>query len=198
MDGIRWLVDQDPWQHAVVFARGIDPEELGLRWGGVPGSVASPITQAEAWDMVLDLGTEDDDGVRVGACAGWSFAIEYGLGGGGGGRLSEFSVNGVEAVSLEPSPGHPPSTFAYARDGVEVCGFGIGEEVWRWGRVPDLLLPELMAAGVLGPDGQDARPEYEDHRDRDRRTPALIETRFGLFLPRDTVVSGRLPAFVIR
>ncbi|WP_420082116.1 hypothetical protein ACN6AT_34470 [Streptomyces sp. JL4002] len=62
----------------------------------MPGSVASPITQAEAWDMVLDLGTDDDDVVRVGACAGWSFAIEYGLGGGGGGRLSEFSVNGVE------------------------------------------------------------------------------------------------------
>ncbi|MFJ6484535.1 DUF6461 domain-containing protein [Streptomyces sp. NPDC091682] len=195
--GIQWLVDQDPWQHTVVFARGIEPEELGLRMGGTPGSVVSPITDAQAWDMVLDLSTDDEDVVRVGACAGWSFAIEYGLGDGGG-RLSEVSLNGVEAVGLEPSPDHPPSMFAYARDGVHVCSFGIGEEVWRWGEDPDLLLPELIAAGVLHPDGQYARPESEDYRDRDRHTLALIEARFGLLLPRDAMAHQRLPAFLIR
>ncbi|MFF9982400.1 hypothetical protein [Streptomyces erythrochromogenes] len=197
VDGIQWLVDQDPWQHAVVFARGIDPEELGLRMGGALGTVASPITAAEAWDRALDLGTDDDNVVRVGACAGWSFAIEYGLGDGDG-RLSDISINGVEVVGLEPSPDHPPSMFAYARDGVEVCSFGIGEEVWRWGDDPDLLLPELIAAGVLHPDGPYARSEGEDYRARDRHTLALIEAGFGLSLPRDPVVHQRLPAFLIR
>ncbi|MFD5513090.1 hypothetical protein ACFWIB_35795 [Streptomyces sp. NPDC127051] len=51
--GIQWLVDQDDWQHGVVFARGIEPEELGVRMGSTPGSVVSPITDTEAWNMVL-------------------------------------------------------------------------------------------------------------------------------------------------
>lgn len=87
--------------------------------------------------------------------------------------------------------------FSYARDGADVCGFGIGEEVWRWGDQPNLLLPELIAAGVLYPDGEYARPEDEPHRDRDRHTLSLIEARFGLLLPRDDVEKQRLPAFII-
>ncbi|MFI5967873.1 DUF6461 domain-containing protein [Streptomyces asoensis] len=194
--GIQWLVDQDDWRHGVVLARGIEPEELGVRMGGRPGSVVSPITDTEAWNMVLDLATDDDDVVRVGACCGWSFGVEYGMGDGGG-RLVEISRNGVEAIHLDPSPDHPPAMFSYARDGADVCGFGIGEEVWRWGEQPDLLLPELTAAGVLHPDGEYARPDGESYRDRDRHTLALIETRFGLCLPRDEVVNQRLPAFLI-
>lgn len=180
----------------MVFARGITPKELGLRMGGVPGSVVSPITGTEAWDMVLDLATDDDDVVRVGARGDWSFAVEYGLGDGGE-RLADVSRNGVEVVHLNPSVDHPPAMFSYARDGVDVCRFGIGEEVWRWGDRPDLLLPELVAAGVLHPDGEYARPDSESYRDRDRHTLALIETRFGLSLPRDEVENERLPAFII-
>ncbi|MGE7384285.1 DUF6461 domain-containing protein [Streptomyces sp. NPDC004126] len=194
--GIQWLVEQDDWQHSVVFARGITPEELGLRMGGVRDSVASPITDAEAWTMVLDLATDDDDVVRVGAHGGWSFAVEYGLGDGAQ-RLVDISRNGVEAIHLDPSVDHPPAMFSYTRDGVDVCGFGIGEEVWRWGEQPDLLLPELIAAGVLHSDGEYARPEDEPYRDRDRHTLALMESRFGLHLPRDVWENERLPAFVI-
>ncbi|MCC0097683.1 hypothetical protein K7B10_23465 [Streptomyces flavotricini] len=146
--------------------------------------------------MVLDLATDDDDVVRVGACGGCSFAVEYGMGNGGD-RLLEISRNGVEAIHLDPSPDHPPTTFSYARDGADVCSCGIGEEVWRWGEQPDLLLPELIAAGVLHPDGEYARPDGESYLDRDRHTLALIETRFNLFLPRDEVVNQRLPAFLI-
>ncbi|MFD5079742.1 DUF6461 domain-containing protein [Streptomyces sp. NPDC058371] len=194
--GIQWLADQDDWRHGVVFARGIAPEELGLLMGGVPGSVVSPITDTEAWHMVQDLATDDDDIVRVGACGGWSFAVEYGLGDGSR-RLAEISGNGTEAIHLDPAPDHPPATFAYARDGEIVCGFGIGEEVWRWGTQPNLLLPELIAADVLYPDGEYARSEDEPYPDRDRHTLALIEARFGLSLPRDEVEQQRLPAFII-
>ncbi|KJY37819.1 hypothetical protein VR46_29855 [Streptomyces sp. NRRL S-444] len=194
--GIQWLIEQDDWQHSVVFARGISPEELGLRMGGARGSIVSPITDAEAWNMVLDLATDDDDVVRVGAHGGWSFAVEYGLGDGAG-RLAGISRNGVEAVHLDPSVDHPPAMFSYARDGVIVSSFGIGEEVWRWGDQPDLLLPELVAAGVLHSDGEYARPEDESYQDRDRHTLAIIESRFGLSLPRDALENERLPAFVI-
>jgi hypothetical protein len=147
--------------------------------------------------MVLDLATDDDDVVRVGACGGWSFAVEYGVGDGGQGP-AEISRDGVEAIRLDPSPDHPPAMFSYARDGEGVCVFGIGEEVWRWGTQPDLLLPELIAAGVLYPDGEYARSEDEPYRDRDRHTLSLIEARFGLSLPRDEVEEQRLPAFIIR
>ncbi|MDX3118136.1 DUF6461 domain-containing protein [Streptomyces scabiei] len=194
--GIQWLAEQDEWLHSVVFARGITPEELGLRMGGVRGSAVSPITDIEAWNIVHDLATDDDDVVRVGAHGGWSFAVEYGLGDGAE-RLVEISRNGVEAVHLDPSVDHPPAMFSYARDGVYVCSFGIGEEVWRWGDQPDLLLPELVAAGVLHSDGEYARPEDESYQDRDRHTLALIETRFGLVLPCDVLESEPLPAFVI-
>lgn len=104
----------------------------------------------------------------------------------------------MEAIHLDPSPDHPPAVFSYARDGADVCSFGIGEEVWRWGDQPDLLLPQLIAAGVLHPDGEYARPESESYRHRDPLTLALIESRFGLVLPRDAVVGQRLPAFLIR
>ncbi|SOB83775.1 hypothetical protein [Streptomyces sp. 1331.2] len=37
-DGLRWLVDCDDWRYGIVFARGITPQELARRLGGVPGS----------------------------------------------------------------------------------------------------------------------------------------------------------------
>lgn len=194
--GIQWLLDRDDWCYSVTFARGITPEELALRMGGVPDSVPAPITGMEAWDVSLDAGTDDQDLVRVGADGEWSFALEYGLPVGAE-RLAEMSRDGVEVVRLDPQPDHPPRQFAYARDGADVCSFGLGEEVWRWGGQPDYLLAELVGAGVLHPDGTCARPEEESLGEGARVTLALIESRFGLALPGD-VEERRLPAFVIR
>ncbi|MFJ3086754.1 hypothetical protein [Streptomyces sp. NPDC086838] len=194
--GISWLADDDDWRQSVVFARGISPEELGLRMGGVPGSVPLPITDAEAWQLVFDLSTDDDYVVRVGTHGEWSFGVEYGFDDCSG-RLADISRKGVEAIHLHPSVDHPPATFAYASDGVDVSSFGIGEEVWRWGNQPDFLLPELVAAGVLHPDGEYARPEDEPYRDRDRHTLAIIEARFGLALPHLVLENEPLPGLVI-
>ncbi|MET9570698.1 hypothetical protein ABZY34_16460 [Streptomyces virginiae] len=57
-----------------------------------------------------------------------------------------------------------------------VCCFGPGEECRRGGHRPDFLLPELVAAGVLGPDGANAGPDDEPDEDRERRTLAVLET----------------------
>ncbi|MEU4118371.1 DUF6461 domain-containing protein [Kitasatospora sp. NPDC028055] len=195
-DGLRWLVDCDDWRYGIVFARGITPQELARRLGGVPGSVPSSLTGAQAWDVVMDDGTDDEDVVRVGAYGGWSFALEYGLPSAAE-RLVEVSRDGVEVVHLDPQPDHPPAQFAYARNGVAVCSFGIGEEVWRWGQEPDFLLDDLVRAGVLRPDGESGRPEEEPFGDADRATLAVLEARFGLALPRD-VEERPLPGFVIR
>ncbi|MBP0452799.1 hypothetical protein J5Y04_25125 [Kitasatospora sp. RG8] len=111
--------------------------------------------------------------------------------------MADISRGGVEVVHLDPQPDHPPKQFAYARDGEDICSFGLGEEVWRWGRQPDFLLADLVRAGVLLPDGESARPDEERVEDEGRAALAMFESRFGLALPHD-VEGRRLPAFVIR
>ncbi|MGX5208013.1 DUF6461 domain-containing protein [Streptomyces violaceus] len=195
-DGIQWLIGRDDWTYSVIFARGVTPEELALRLGGAPGSVPSPITGREAWAVVMDHRTDDEALIRVGVSDGWSFALEYGVPTGTE-RLADISRGGVEAAHLDPQPDHPPKQFAYAKDGVIICSFGIGEEVWRWGQQPDFLLAELVQAGVLHADGEYARSDDEPFGAADRATLAILETRFGLALPHD-VEERQLPAFVIR
>lgn len=193
-DGIRWLADWDGWYVGLTFARGVPPGELALRLGAVPGVRPGPLGARDAWSLASE--TMDGDGVaRVGSWAGWSFAVEHGLPAGAE-RLAEVSRSGAEAVHLDPQPDHPPRQFAYARDGEVVCCFGLGEECWRGGRQPDFLLPELVAAGLLEPDGTHAGPEDEPGAERDRRTLAVLEHRFALSLPRRLIEETPLPAFV--
>jgi hypothetical protein len=192
--GIQWLARWDSWFAGLTFARGIAPEELAARLGAVPGLHPGPLGAMEAWSMVTE--TVDGDGVaRVGSWGGWSFAVEHGLPAGAE-RLAEVSRRGVEAVHLDPQPDHPPKQFAYARDGELICCFGLGEECWRGGHRPDFLLPELVEAGILTPDGGPARPDDEPDEDRDRLTLAVLERRFGLSLPRRLMEETPLPAFV--
>lgn len=200
-DGIKWLADWDGWLSDLTFARGVPPEELAVRLAGIAVRGLPPFTDEEAWEAVAGgqyRPDEDGDGmIRVGLCAGWSFAVEYGHSTGTE-RLVDVSRGGVEAVHLSPMPEHPPGMFAYARDGQEVCSFGIGEERLRWGRQPDLLVPDLVAAGVLDPGGDYAIPGDGPFRDHHRRTIAVIEGRFGLSLPGEAFVITPLPAFVVR
>ncbi|MFZ3468475.1 DUF6461 domain-containing protein [Streptomyces sp. 4.24] len=192
--GIQWLADWDAWYVSLTFARGIGPGELASRLGALPGLHPGPLGAIDAWSMVTE--TVDGDGVaRVGSWGGWSFAVEHGMPAGAQ-RLAEISLGGVEAVHLDPQPDHPPKQFAYARDGELVCCFGLGEEFWRGGHRPDFLLPELVAAKILTPDGCYARPEEEPSGERDRLTLSVLEHRFALSLPRRLVEETPLPAFV--
>ncbi len=192
--GIQWLADWDEWFAGLTFARGIAPDELAARLGAVPGVRPGPLGAPAAWSMVTE--TADGDGVaRVGSWGGWSFAVEHGLPAGAE-RLADVSRAGVEAIHLDPQPDHPPKQFAYAMDGELVCCFGLGEECWRGGHRPDFLLPELVAAGVLGQDGATAEADDEPVEDRERRTLAVLEQRFGLALPRHLIADAPLPAYV--
>ncbi|MCM1965947.1 DUF6461 domain-containing protein [Streptomyces sp. NPDC002812] len=192
--GIQWLADWSAWYVSLTFARGIGPEELAARLGALPDLRPGPLGAIDAWSMVTE--TVDGDGVaRVGSWGGWSFAVEHGVPAGAQ-RLAEVSRSGAEAVYLDPQPDHPPKQFAYARDGELVCCFGIGEEHWRGGHRPDFLLPELVEAKILTPDGCYARPEDEPSGERDRLTLAVLEHRFALSLPRRLVEETPLPAFV--
>ncbi|MFE9927883.1 DUF6461 domain-containing protein [Streptomyces sp. NPDC005533] len=192
--GIQWLADWDGWFVGLTFARGIGPDELAARLGALPGVRPGPLGALDAWSMVTE--TVDGDGVaRVGRWGDWSFAVEHGLPAGAE-RLAEVSRGGVEAVHLDPQPDHPPKQFAYARDGELVCCFGLGEECWRGGHQPDFLLPELIAAKILAPDGGCVRPDEEPYEERDRHTLAVLEHRFALSLPRRLIEDTPLPAYV--
>ncbi|MDT0543575.1 MULTISPECIES: DUF6461 domain-containing protein [Streptomyces] len=210
-DGIRWLADGDAltgWMTGVVFAREIDAEELAVRMGGAPGAGTEPITGAEVVELDMEIYRPDGRGdgvVRVGEHAGWAFAIEYGDSTGGQ-RLEEISREGAEAIHYVPVGEHPPATFFYARDGRSMCGFGLCEEAIRWGEEPDLLLPDLVAAGILRPDGKThCAPEEDEEEDEDEdyaalrgRTLAVVEKRFGLSLPPVFLTEARLPAYAVR
>ncbi|GGR11246.1 DUF6461 domain-containing protein [Streptomyces aurantiogriseus] len=200
-DGIVWLVDLKGWMSSVVFARGISPEELAVRLGGAPDGATEPITDREVEDLGVEWYRPGDDGdgvVRVGECGGWSFALEY-WDPTGGDLLEEVSRDGVEVVRYVPIQEHPPAMVDYARDGVFLCGFGLREEIWRWGQEPDLLLPDLVAAGVLSPDGKTyLPPEDEDYQTGYRRSLGVLERRFGLSLSPAYLRDARLPAYAVR
>ncbi|GKQ34978.1 DUF6461 domain-containing protein [Streptomyces sp. A012304] len=200
-DGIVWLVDLEGWMSSVVFARGVSPEELAVRMGGASDGATEPVTDREVHDLGVEWWRPDADGdgvVRVGTSGIWSFAVEYGDATGGD-LLEEISRDGVEVVRYVPMQEHPPAMVDYARDGVFLCGFGLAEEIWRWGQEPDLLLPDLVAAGVLTPDGKTyLPPEDGDYKTAYRRTLGAVERRFGLSLSPAVLDDARLPAYAVR
>ncbi|MFG2783138.1 DUF6461 domain-containing protein [Streptomyces prunicolor] len=203
-DGMQWLVgatSSSGWMLDVHFARGIGVEELALRLGATLGPRAEPMTDAEV--AYLDIDAYPDRGpgsavIRVGEDAGWAFAITYGP---YFDRLAEVSRDGVEAVHYHYNSEHPPTIVLYARDGRTVCGFGLCEESNRYGHEPDLLLPDLVAAGILRRDGETYRhpriDDYGDYGDRKRLGLSVFEKRFGLSLPRSALAEDPLPVYAI-
>ncbi|WP_327178089.1 hypothetical protein OG599_24300 [Streptomyces sp. NBC_01335] len=200
-DGLQWMVGRTSssgWMLDVHFARGIGAEELAVRMGAQAGSAAEPMTDDEITGLDIDAYPDRGPGsavVRVGEHAGWAFAITYGpyLD-----KLHEISRDGVEAVHYHHNSEHPPTRVSYGRDGRTVIGFGLCEEYHRNGERPDLLLPELVTAGILRPDGAALRDtgvvDYNGHR---RRSLAVFEKRFGLSLPRTALTGDRLPVYAI-
>ncbi|MFD7704979.1 hypothetical protein [Streptomyces caelestis] len=198
-DGVQWMVGavtSSGWMLDVHFARGIDAEELAVRMGARRGAAAGPMTDAEIAGLEVDSSTGPDNAVvRVGEHAGWAFAILYGC---YLNRLEEVSHDGVEAVRYHYNAEHPPTTVLYARDGRTVCGYGLCEERVRWGRERDLFLPDLVAAGILNPDGDTYQDTGDyDRAERERRGLAVFEKRLGLSLPRTVLTEDRLPVYAV-
>ncbi|MFF1482629.1 DUF6461 domain-containing protein [Streptomyces sp. NPDC058301] len=204
-DGIQWMADLAYWDVPVVFAQSVGPDELARRLSVRPtdatGTALRPMTDRQAREVVwADAPRPGEDAagvVRVGECAGWSFALEYGDGTALH-QLRQVSRGLVEAVYLHPGIERLPAMFQWAKDGEAVCSFGIGEERIRQGSCPDVLVPDLIRGGVLR-DGDDyARPDQEPHAERHRRTLGILEQRFGLALSRAHMESALLPAFAVR
>ncbi|MER7926698.1 MULTISPECIES: DUF6461 domain-containing protein [unclassified Streptomyces] len=200
-DGLQWMVGattSSGWMLDVHFARGIGAEELARRMGAPRGARAEPMTDVEVAHLDVDAYPERGPGsavIRVGEDAGWTFAITYGpyLD-----RLADISRDGVEAVHYHYNSEHPPTVVLYARDGRTICGYGLCEESNRFGDEPDLLLPDLVAAGILRPGGKTYRASrIDDYPDRKRLGLAVFEDRFGLSLPRSALAEDPLPVYAI-
>ncbi|MDX3382677.1 DUF6461 domain-containing protein [Streptomyces niveiscabiei] len=192
-DGITWLQDYDGRLTALLFAKGVSPEELAARMGGEP--LPEPATELEVDDLLAEPYREDgygDAAIRVGTYGSWTLAVEYGDSPAGD-LLAELSRDGVELVRYCPAQEHPPALFDHAFDGVHLCGHGLTEELWRWGDQPDLLVPELAAAGILTADGGTYLPaDGERHR-----SLVFLERRFGLSLSPAYLQDARLPVHAL-
>ncbi|MFC9615917.1 DUF6461 domain-containing protein [Streptomyces sp. NPDC056938] len=137
---------------------------------------------------------------RSGQSGTWSFNVESG--GSAGWALDPPVSRDAEVLIFDPRPDDPPSFVAYLADGEVQLHFELGFGYDPAGAQPDVLRPALEAAGVIPPEdsiddmlGADEEvPKSEQHR----RVLKVVGEHFGLSLPHQTIVSGRLPAVVTR
>lgn len=189
-DGIAWLREAHEFgsDYCVTFARGLAPLELPTRMGCDPATGA-PMGLVDATETYFDTGVET---IRAGTSRGWAYAVES-TGGHGfeDGVLAAVSA-GTEAV-LVYGDCNPVAYLIHAENGAIVCGVEEDAPQDRFGTDPDRLLAHMIAAGLLTPDG--TLPDDAPAPGCELRT---AETVFGLDLPHDDVVHGRLLAAALR
>ncbi|MFF4605185.1 DUF6461 domain-containing protein [Streptomyces sp. NPDC001339] len=204
-DNLAWIADA--WQSAdlnatdlyITCARGLSPQQLAERMADhEPVEVGPALTIQEASRMV-DL-TQIYCVGRIGQSGDWSFIVE--CGGSEGWSLDPAASRGAEVLIFDPRPDDPPSLFRYLADGELQLHFELGFGYDPAGAQPDLLRPALEAAGVIPPEDciDDLLGEDEELPpvEAKRRVLKVTGEHFGLFLPRQVIESGRLPAVVTR
>ncbi|MFD8777463.1 hypothetical protein [Streptomyces sp. NPDC059916] len=108
----------------------------------------------------------------------------------------------AEVLIFDPRPDDLPSFDAYLADDEEQLHFALGFGYDPADTQPDVLRPALEAAAVIPPEdsiddmlGADEEVPKSEQR---RRVLKVVGEYFGLSLPHQTIVSGRLPAVVTR
>jgi hypothetical protein len=184
LDGIEWVADAFD-TYCLTFAWGLSPEELVGRLGG---DVSAMLPSASP-EQVSELDSAKGSAARMGVCAGWAFSVERWSAEGMDRAALRTVSEGTDAVVLLCS-GASPLWFLHARDGVVLADFEPGVEADQLGgHSPEHLLSAMMEVGLLLPDGTSA--EDVDERRLILRT---AETVFGLSLPREDLLHGRLAA----
>ncbi|MET9352797.1 SMI1/KNR4 family protein [Streptomyces sp. NPDC006617] len=198
--GLAWLAEPDPGNsrtcYRFVLVEGVEPGELPTRLADRDGTVLNdPMTSWEArHGSSRGRGEfpsyEDRALLAVGrAGAGWSFAFD--------GDPAPFdrqrfvspaaaACAGTRAVvvwsGLRTRHGEPFFHLSVARDGVEQYAFTYSEgEIRESGQIPGTLRPDQYF-GDPG-DGAD---------DAERALLAAVGEEFGVHLPRQALVHGRL------
>jgi hypothetical protein len=184
LDGIEWVADVFD-TYCLTFARGLSVEELIAR---LRGDVRTVVASASP-EQITELDRAKGSAAQVGACAGWSFALERWSAEG----MDRTTLRGVsaatEAVVLLCS-GASPLWFLHARDGVILADFEPGVEAAQLGgHSPEHLVPVMIEVGLLLPDGTSATEV-----DEQRLILRAAETAFGLDLPRESLLQSRVSA----
>jgi hypothetical protein len=196
-EGLRWVSEAYPFGFSLVFCENLSPQEVLGRLGARRGSVF-PLTRREAQEIevrnaadepydldhldgldvaaVESLGflrRETDAVIRAGEIQGWGFAIQA-------------STSYLSAVNRLPALSRGTRVIAVGRDvnAVQRVDYAVD------GRVLSSFDPGLPAYD----DGADpsalGRPKEEMSSSR---VLEWLESRFGLWLPRDSE-ERRLPA----
>ncbi|MQY04328.1 hypothetical protein [Actinomadura macrotermitis] len=96
------------------------------------------------------------------------------------------SRGGVEVVEFVTDPcsakAHAPQ-FSYARDGRWILHFSLDDVEQRVGDNPDYLSPELLAAGVIGPDAWNEDDDDEAYERAEEDIVRVITAFFQLPSP---------------
>ncbi|MER5636714.1 hypothetical protein ABT095_07160 [Kitasatospora sp. NPDC002227] len=208
-DGTSWLAAPQSVAfggYSVFLARGLSPEELVTRiapdacGGKRTVRPLGPLTGADLVEYLEDEYGDAFDGlaVRHGNHDGWAFAVLYGGWQGESADLLEASLGAhIFHLEYEEENGKPvPPQFYHLGDGEFRCGFNLHlDGSWGYTGVngdPGLaarVTALLTAAGL--PDENVPRPEVH------RRCLEVLDSAFGLSLPRTAIQDGVLAASVL-
>lgn len=210
-DGTTWLAAPHSIAfggYHVVIARGLSPQELADRLAATLLYEAEHVIEAvgeHTGDSLLELMDNtygdplDGIGLRLGHAGDWTYAVAYGGWPGEFGPPAPISRDGAHVCLLEyeEENGKPvPPRFEYFHDGRLLSAFNLHLDAsWGYQGVDGdpataARLQELLTAAGL-PD-----PE-RDQREVHRTALNVVETFFGLSLPKDPIVHGALPAVLL-
>jgi hypothetical protein len=188
-DGIKWVAESELFDlgYGFLFAKEIDPSELVVRLGGEQGLIG-PLTRIEVNELEFRIREESRDQiVRIGSQDGWVFAFaEY--------TAVGKHVSAIRAASTATSAISIFRTvnalrgFTYAEDGELICQFEPGIDPEMSGREPERFYDQFARVGLLG--------ERVAELGGSSMLLALdvVESIFGLSLPRHELLAGALPA----
>ncbi|MFC3578005.1 hypothetical protein ACFOZ0_33060 [Streptomyces yaanensis] len=193
-DGLQWLEYPVPLPggYCTIFTRGIDSEDLVRRLvsGAEPRFIGLRTHKAFEADLFqLDRSKPVDTtvGVRYGSVGDLSFSIGYGpwqetLSQFDTPEISHGGAHTYELYFMAEHPNVPPPHFRYNHDGVYEVMCDLNNDDW---------------VGVVNVLGNNA--ELVAALEADKRRPMeILEQRFGLTLPKEAILTGTLPAAIIK
>ncbi|MFH9663529.1 hypothetical protein ACH4NF_35250 [Streptomyces sp. NPDC017248] len=193
-DGLQWLEYPVPLPggYCTIFARGIDSEDLVRRL--VPdteprfiGLRTHEAFEADLFQIDRSKPVNTTVGVRYGSVGDLFFCIGYGpwqetLSQFDTPEISHGGAHTYELYFMAEHPNVPPPHFRYNHDGVYEVMCDLNNDDW---------------AGVVNVLGDNA--ELIAALEVDKRRPMeILEQRFGLTLPKEAILTGTLPAAIIK
>lgn len=179
----------------LTLARGISPRQLVDRVAGGPVEQLPDMTPREA-DARTDMRNIYTIG-RLAVVGGWSLLVETGA---SDGMLTppDVSRDGAEVLIFDPRQDDPPSFFTYLKNGELLLHLPTSSPYDRGGLQPDVLLPALLAAGLITEDGPTEQEMRASPAEVRLRTIRMLGDHFDIDVPKTLIEDAPLPAVLLR